>query len=92
MNISKALVHDEDLREIINDLKNSGAEAISINDQRIVSTTAIICSGSVVTINGVKLNSPFEIKAIGNKSSLGAITRVRRVFIIYGRQRNKCDI
>lgn len=85
MNISKALVHDEDLRQIINELKNSGAEAISVNGQRIVSTTAIICSGTVVTINGVKMNSPFEIKAIGNISGLSAITRVRRVFVNNGR-------
>lgn len=85
MNISQALVHDEDLRQIINELKNSGAEAISINGQRIVSTTAIICSGTIVTVNGVKLNSPFEIKAIGNAASLGAITRARGIFIVYGR-------
>ena len=75
INLNQALVHDEDLRQIINELKNSGAEAISINDQRIVSTTAITCSGSVVTVNGVKLNSPFEIKAIGYYATLNAITR-----------------
>lgn len=79
------MVHDEDLRRIINEMKNSGAEAISINDQRIVATTAIVCSGAVATVNGVKLNSPFEIKAIGNKASLSAITRVRRISIMDGR-------
>lgn len=41
--ISKYIVHDADLRAIINELKNSGAEAISINGQRIVNTTAITC-------------------------------------------------
>ena len=35
-NISSYLVHDADLREIVNELANAGAEAISINDQRIV--------------------------------------------------------
>ena len=82
---NKALVHDGDLREIINELKNAGAEAISINGQRIVSVTAINCSGAIVTINGVKVNSPFEIRVIGNIASLSGITRPGRIFIIYGR-------
>lgn len=73
--LNKALVHDGDLREVINELKNSGAEAISINGQRIVSTTAITCSGAIVTVNGTKLNSPFEIKAIGKIENLKGIKR-----------------
>lgn len=90
MNISEALVHDEDLRQIINELKNSGAEAISINGQRIVGSTAIICSGAIVTVNGVKLNSPFEIRAIGNPSTLRGIDRVRWILANNGRRRDKC--
>lgn len=75
--MSKAIIHDEDLREMINELKNSGAEAISINGQRIVSTTAITCSGAVITVNDVKINSPFEIRAIGKISNLNGIARAR---------------
>ena len=41
--ISRHIVHDSDLRAIVNELKNAGAEAISINGQRIVNTTAITC-------------------------------------------------
>lgn len=74
--LNKALVHDVDLREIINELKNTGAEAISINGQRIIGGTAITCSGAIITLNGVKLNSPFEIRAIGNPNTLAGITRV----------------
>ena len=71
------LVHDQDLRELVNELKNSGAEAISINGQRIITNTAITCSGAVITINGVRLSSPFEIRAIGNTASLkGGIVRI----------------
>lgn len=79
--MSKAIIHDEDLREMVNELKNSGAEAISINGQRIVSTTAITCSGAVITINDVKINSPFEIRAIGKISNLNGIARTRWLFI-----------
>ncbi len=74
-NISDYLIHDGDLIETVNELFNAGAEAISINGQRIVSTSSITCIGAVVTINGVKLNSPFEIKAIGSPESLYGITR-----------------
>ena len=74
INIAELLVHDDDLIRLVNDLKNGGAEAISINNQRIVSTTGIICDGNVVRINGQKVSAPFEIKAIGYPERLiGAI-------------------
>lgn len=41
--ISSHIVHDADLRALVNELKNAGAEAISINGQRLVNTTAITC-------------------------------------------------
>lgn len=72
---SDYIVHDGDLYEIVNALKNAGAEAISINDQRIVSKSSITCAGNVVLINGEKVGVPYEIKAIGLPSMLyGAIT------------------
>jgi len=75
-NISNYLIHDTDLIMLVNELKNAGAEAISINDERIVNTTSITCDGSVVLINGNKLSSPFVIKAIGSQATiLGAIQR-----------------
>ena len=64
------LVHDSNLREVIRKLKNSGAEAISINDQRLVFNTWVTCSGNVIRVNGVKVGSPFEIKAIGSPELL----------------------
>lgn len=72
---TQAIVHAEDLIQIINELKNGGAEAISINGQRIISTTTITCSGTIITINGVKVNSPFEIRVLGNYFTLTAIAR-----------------
>ena len=41
--ISNHIIHDGDLRAVVNELKNAGAEAISINGQRLVNTTAITC-------------------------------------------------
>lgn len=73
--ISDYLVHDVDLREIVSELCNAGAEAISINDQRIVKSTCIVCAGNVISINGEKVTSPFIIKAIGNQERLYGINR-----------------
>lgn len=64
------IVHDLDVRLIVNDLNNLGAEAIAINGKRIVNTTEIICSGPVISINGEVVAAPFFIKAIGDPEKL----------------------
>ena len=64
------IVHDSDLLSIINELKAAGAEAISVNDERIVNTTSVRCVGPVIQINYNKVASPFVIKAIGNSKLL----------------------
>ena len=48
VDMNNLIVHDSDLRSLVNELSNAGAEAISINDERIVSTTAITCAGNVI--------------------------------------------
>ena len=74
-NATDYIVHDGDLLEVVNALKNAGAEAISINGERIVNTTAITCAGNITKVNGEKVGSPFEIKAIGLTEKLnGALT------------------
>lgn len=73
--ISNHIVHDADLRAIVNELKNAGAEAISINGQRLVNTTAITCIGNVIKINDEKITSPFTVKAIGYPESLAGLDR-----------------
>lgn len=61
----------EDLVYIVNYLKDSGAEAISINDERIVNTTDIADVGDAVKINSKYLRTDtYTIKAIGNSSYL----------------------
>ena len=64
------IVHDWDVFAIVNDLNKFGAEAISVNGKRIVSTTEIICVGPVIKINGEAVAAPFIIRAIGNPEDL----------------------
>ena len=72
---SSLVVHDIDVLSVINELKNAGAEAISINDQRVVPSTGIICGGNIIDINGEKVGAPFVIKAIGLPEQLAALSR-----------------
>ena len=69
------LVHDLDILSIVNELKNAGAEAIEVNGKRVVSTTAIMCDGNVITINGEKISAPFVINAIGLPEQMATINR-----------------
>ena len=68
-------IYDEDLLVIVNQLFEAGAEAISINDQRIVAMSDIVLlDGSIIKVNGQRLLSPYVIKAIGNQEYLkGAV-------------------
>lgn len=63
-------ITSEDLIKLINELKLAGAEAISINNQRIINLTEIVDVNSYILINGQRTSSPFEIKAIGNQKYL----------------------
>ena len=62
----------EDLRQLVNQLKEAGAEAISINDQRIVYDSYIVDIGTTfIRINGQEsIVSPYVVKAIGNPTYL----------------------
>lgn len=62
----------EDLVKLVNELKLAGAEAISINNQRIITLTDIVDVNSYIIINGQRTSSPFEIKAIGNQQYLNS--------------------
>lgn len=64
-------ITSEDLRTLLNGLKMAGAEAISINDNRIVYDSYIVDIGyTFISVNGNKIVSPYEVKAIGNPTYL----------------------
>lgn len=71
-NPNDLLVHDMDVLRIINDLKGAGAEAISINGERLLASSRIKCAGPTITINKTTYGQPFVIKAIGDKKVLNA--------------------
>ncbi len=62
----------ENIRYLVNELKYAGAEAISINGYRVINLSDIVTiNNSFIVMNGkVRLNSPYEIKAIGDRKYL----------------------
>jgi uncharacterized protein YlxW (UPF0749 family) len=60
------LIHEYDLRDIVNLLWMAGSEAIAINGERLVSNSSIICLGSTVMVNDTRLSPPYFIRAVGN--------------------------
>lgn len=71
------VVHDEDLLRVINELRAARAEAIAINDQRLISRSEIRCVGPTVTVNGKMFGPPFVISAIGDPQLLASALQLR---------------
>ncbi|MDD4587883.1 MAG: DUF881 domain-containing protein [Heliobacteriaceae bacterium] len=63
-------IHDWYIRELVNALFTGGAEAISVNHQRLISTSEIFCGGTTIFINRDYITPPFVIKAVGEPKSL----------------------
>ncbi len=64
-----------EILSLVNELNSSGAEAISINEQRIISLSGIRTAGRELIINGVPQTAPIVVRAIGKKQALeGSIT------------------
>lgn len=88
----QGIVHDSDLRIIVNALLAAGAEAVSINGERYTSFSCIRCVGPTVLVNSRRMSSPFTIRAIGDPEALerGLIADeeagylITKVFPFYG--------
>lgn len=71
------LIHDEDLLKVVNELFAAGAEAVSINGQRIIANSEIRCVGPTIIVNSVRLAPPFIIQAIGDPDILDSSLKMR---------------
>lgn len=64
------VVHQQDIQAFVNALWDGGAEAISLQGQRLISTTGIKCVGSTVVLDGVPYSPPYVLEAVGNTDDL----------------------
>ncbi len=65
-----AIIHSTDILDTVNMLWAAGAEAITINDERVVGTTSINCIVNTILVNESHVGTPLIIRAIGNKDEL----------------------
>lgn len=87
MNIEDYIIHDADITGILNELRSNGAEAISINGERILGTSKLVCAGPTIFLNKSRYPPPYVIKAIGDPDTLyDAIDQLPNVAVmrLYG--------
>lgn len=58
-------IHDTDLQLVVNALFAAGAEAVAVNDSRLVATSPIRAAGATIVVNFRPLNPPYKVSAIG---------------------------
>ena len=64
------LIHGTDINQVVNELKAAGAEAISVNGQRLVATSAVRNAGPTIFVNNTPEAASYTIKAIGDSKTL----------------------
>jgi uncharacterized protein YlxW (UPF0749 family) len=77
------VVHQQDIQGFVNALWAAGANAISLQGQRLISTTGIKCVGNTVVLQGVPYSPPYRIEAVGEVSVLRAGLEQSRSVQIY---------
>lgn len=70
-----------DLLNIVNELRSAGAEAISINGERVINLTDIVDVSSSILVNSNKISSPYTILAIGDEDYLKSALSVKNGYV-----------
>jgi uncharacterized protein YlxW (UPF0749 family) len=70
-----AIVHDSDIRHVLDLLRANGAVAISVNQERIVNASYVFCIGPTILCNMKRLTPPYVVQAIGNPRLLASAVR-----------------
>lgn len=77
------VVHQQDIQAVANAMWNAGATAVTIQGQRLISTTGIKCQGNQVTLQGLPYPPPYVIVGIGDPTRLEAELTVDPVLATY---------
>lgn len=64
------VVHQQDIQAVVNAMWDGGAEAMTIQGQRVISTTGIKCVGNTVVLHGIPYSPPYVITAVGDPASM----------------------
>lgn len=66
------VVHQQDVQHVINALWAGGAEAMTLQGERVTSTSAFRCSGNILLLHGKVFSPPYVIEAVGDPTALNA--------------------
>ncbi|MFI6424967.1 DUF881 domain-containing protein [Promicromonospora sp. NPDC050880] len=66
------VVHQQDLQHVINALWSGGAEAMTLQGERVTSTSAFRCSGNILLLHGKVFSPPYEVTAVGDPEKMEA--------------------
>lgn len=77
------VVHQQDIQAVLNALWSTGAEAIQMQDQRIIATSVPRCVGNTLLLNGRTYSPPYTITAIGNATAMQAALAAAPLVILY---------
>jgi uncharacterized protein YlxW (UPF0749 family) len=64
-NVNDLVIHSQDVQAVVNALWRAGAEAIAINNERLISTSAVLCVGNTLLLNGTVHSPPYVVTAVG---------------------------
>jgi uncharacterized protein YlxW (UPF0749 family) len=79
------VVHQQDIEAVLNALWSAGAEGIQMQDQRIIATSAAICVGNTLLLNGRTYSPPYVITAIGDVPAMQAALSASPLVGLYKR-------
>lgn len=70
LDVNWFLVHQQDIQAVVNAMWKGGAEAVTVQGKRIISTTGIKCIGNSVTLQGRPYSPPYVITGVGDQGEL----------------------
>lgn len=77
------VVHQQDIQAVLNALWSAGAEAIQMQDQRIIATSAPRCVGNTLLLNGRTYSPPYTVTAIGDAAAMQATLAAAPLVTLY---------
>ena len=72
INLNRLAVHQQDIQAVVNAMWQAGARAVTIQGQRVVTTTGIKCEGNAVQLQGIPYPQPYVIKAVGDPAAIAS--------------------
>jgi uncharacterized protein YlxW (UPF0749 family) len=79
------VVHQQDIEAVLNAMWSAGAEAVQMQDQRIIATSAPLCVGNTLLLNGRTYSPPYAVTAIGDVSAMQAALAASPMVDLYKR-------